>query len=54
MGVILSESMQYLATGRWWLALLPGLCLVAVVLLFELAGKSLAALWAVNAEQEAA
>ena len=53
-GVILSESMQYLATGRWWLALLPGLCLVAVVLLFELAGKSLAALWSVNAEQEAA
>ena len=28
--------------------------LLAVVLLFELAGKSLAALWSVNAEQEAA
>ena len=23
-GVILSESMQYLTTGRWWLALFPG------------------------------
>ena len=26
-GVILSESMQYLTTGRWWLALFPGLAL---------------------------
>ncbi len=51
-GVILSESMQYLATGRWWLALLPGICLVAVVLLFELAGRSLAALWDVTGAKE--
>jgi len=27
-GVILSESMKYLTTGMWWLALLPGLCLL--------------------------
>ena len=26
-GVILSESMQYLTTGKWWLALFPGLAL---------------------------
>ena len=38
-GVILSESMQYLTTGRWWLALFPGLFLVAVVVLFALLGE---------------
>lgn len=40
-GVILSESMSYLATGTWWLALFPGLALIAVVLLFDVAGSSL-------------
>ena len=34
-GVILSESMKYLAMGRWWLALFPGLFLVCVVVLFH-------------------
>lgn len=38
-GVILSESMQYLATGRWWLALFPGAALVGVVLLFAGLGE---------------
>ena len=38
-GVILSESMQYLTTGRWWLALFPGLSLVLVVGLFALLGE---------------
>lgn len=40
-GVILSESMKYLAMGKWWLALLPGLFLVLVVLLFHWIGESL-------------
>lgn len=40
-GVILSESMQYLAMGKWWLALFPGLLLVAVVMMFDFLGKSL-------------
>ena len=40
-GVILEESMAYLSTGRWWLALFPGLALVLVVLLFALAGERL-------------
>lgn len=40
-GVILSESMRYLITGKWWLAVLPGLLLMVVVMLFDLAGKSL-------------
>src|SRR5699024_9696633 len=30
-GVILSESMSYLTTGKWWLAVFPGLSLVLVV-----------------------
>ena len=38
-GVILSESMQYLTTGRWWLALFPGLSLVLVVGGFALLGE---------------
>ncbi len=40
-GVILSESMNYLSMGMWWLALFPGVALVAVVLLFDLAGQCL-------------
>lgn len=38
-GVILSESMQYLVTGKWWLSLFPGLMLVLVVALFSAAGE---------------
>ncbi len=40
-GVILSESMRYLTTGRWWLALFPGLALIGVVLLFAGIGDRL-------------
>ncbi len=40
-GVILSESMGYLTTGKWWLAVFPGLALVGVVLLFALLGDQL-------------
>lgn len=40
-GVILSESMKYLTTGMWWLALLPGLCLLVIVVLFESIGTNL-------------
>ena len=40
-GVILSESMKYLATGKWWLAVFPGLLLVLTVMLFDMAGESL-------------
>ncbi|MCI8454216.1 MAG: ABC transporter permease [Lachnospiraceae bacterium] len=39
-GNILSESMQYLVTGKWWLALFPGLLLVLVVLLFHYIGQA--------------
>ena len=40
-GVILSESMKYLVMGKWWLAVFPGLLLVATVMLFDVAGESL-------------
>lgn len=40
-GVILSESMSYLSTGAWWLAVFPGLALMTTVLLFDVAGQSL-------------
>lgn len=40
-GIILSESMNYLSIGMWWLALFPGLALLTVVLLFDQAGQSL-------------
>ena len=43
-GIILSEAMTYLAAGMWWLALFPGLSLLAVVLLFDRVGTSLRSL----------
>lgn len=38
-GSILSESMGFLTSGMWWLAVLPGLSLLTVVLLFEVIGE---------------
>jgi peptide/nickel transport system permease protein len=40
-GIILSESMTYLAMGAWWLAFFPGLALLIVVLLFDIIGDNL-------------
>jgi peptide/nickel transport system permease protein len=40
-GVILSEAMQHIATGKWWLALFPGLMLLAAVVLFDVIGDGL-------------
>lgn len=37
-GIILSESMKYLITGKWWLAVFPGVMLVFTVILFDVAG----------------
>ena len=39
-GVILSESMQYLSSGYWWLAFYPGVSLLIVVLLFDFIGEN--------------
>lgn len=43
-GVILSESMKYLAMGRWWLALFPSFLLVLVVIMFHVAGDTMSQL----------
>ncbi len=51
-GVILSESMTYLSAGAWWLALFPGLALVLVVLLFDIAGGGLRRLLDPHSAQE--
>ena len=40
-GIILSESMRYLSAGMWWLAVCPGLLLMAVVLLIDRLGDNL-------------
>lgn len=40
-GIVLSEAMQYLVTGKWWLALFPGLLLVFTVVMFYVTGESL-------------
>lgn len=40
-GVILSESMSYLSAGMWWLAVLPGVALIAIVMLFDAVGSGI-------------
>lgn len=40
-GIILSEAMGYLSAGAWWLAVFPGLALVAVVMAFDAVGSGL-------------
>lgn len=43
-GIILSESMRYLSAGMWWTAVLPGLTLVAIVLLVDRLGEQVRSL----------
>ena len=43
-GIILSEAMRYLTAGKWWLALMPGLSLVALVGMIFALGDNLRAL----------
>ena len=51
-GVILSESMGYLSAGSWWLALFPGLALVACVALFACLGDAVRRLFDARTAQE--
>lgn len=51
-GVMLSESMNHIATGKWWMAVYPGLLLVAAVLLFDVAGENLKRLMNPNSGNE--
>lgn len=51
-GIILSESMKYLITGKWWLAVFPGAMLVLIVILFDVAGNVLRKILAPSSAQE--
>ena len=51
-GVILSESMNHIATGKWWMAVFPGLLLLAAVMLFDGAGENLKRLMIPNSGNE--
>lgn len=44
-GVILSESMNYITTGKWWMAVFPGAMLLIAVVLFDVIGETLKKLW---------
>ncbi len=39
-GVILSESMRYLTSGKWWLAFFPGISLVMVSMMVNSIGRN--------------
>ena len=51
-GVILSESMTYLSSGMWWLAVFPGLALIGVVMLFDALGQGVRRLMTPGACQQ--
>lgn len=40
-GVILSESMKYLTSGKWWLAFFPGFSLVLISMMVDSIGKNM-------------
>ena len=44
-GVILSEAMKHIVTGKWWLAVFPGLLLLAALMFFDAIGENLKKLW---------
>ena len=44
-GVILSEAMTHIVTGKWWLAVFPGLLLLLALILFDALGENLKKLW---------
>lgn len=43
-GLLLAEAMRHMMAGAWWLAVFPGLLLLAVVLILELGSTRLGAL----------
>ena len=40
-GVILSEAMKHIVTGKWWLAVFPGLLLLVALMFFDAIGENL-------------
>ncbi len=51
-GVILSEAMNYLSAGMWWVAFFPGLLLVIIVRMFDLIGEQVRCLILPDKAQE--
>lgn len=51
-GVILAESMRYITGGLWWLAVFPGMLLLAIVLMFDGIGTGVKRLWDPKTGQE--
>ena len=51
-GVILSEAMKHIATGKWWLAVFPGLLLLVALIFFDAIGENLKKLWNPNSGNE--
>lgn len=51
-GILLAESMRYLTAGYWWLGLFPGVCLLALVLCFDVIGNGLRLLTDPHSAQE--
>lgn len=51
-GVILSESMNYITTGKWWMAVFPGVMLLIAVILFDVIGETMKKLWNPNSGNE--
>jgi peptide/nickel transport system permease protein len=43
-GTLLAESMRYLSTGMWWLAVAPGLALILSAMTFDVLGNNVRAL----------
>ncbi|MFE9750325.1 ABC transporter permease [Saccharothrix saharensis] len=43
-GILLAESMRFLSAGAWWLAVLPGLCLLLLVKIVDGIGENLRSL----------
>ena len=40
-GIILAESMTYLSSGMWWMAVFPGMALVLTVWMIDRLGENL-------------
>lgn len=51
-GIMLSESISYFSAGMWWPAIIPGVLLVLLVLLFDMLGESVRALTSPHTAQQ--
>lgn len=51
-GIILSESLNYLSIGQWWTALLSGVSILLIVRLFDILGENIQSLYNPNRAHE--